>query len=98
MAFVDRRVKPRGGGDIGALLAFARRCPDCPVITAADLTPTCGNRMRRGKPRGPERVAVSVRILADTDERLTGAVERIGKNPQSIVDEALSEYLTQLGF
>jgi hypothetical protein len=58
-----------------------------------------GKRRRRvGRPRGPERVPLTVRILAATDERLTAAVEATGKSPQYIVDEALSEYLTRLGF
>jgi len=58
-----------------------------------------GKRKRRvGRPRGPERVPLTVRILAATDERLTAAVEATGKSPQYIVDEALSEYLTRLGF
>lgn len=51
-----------------------------------------------GRPRGPERAPLTVRILKATDERLTVAVEATGENPQSIVDEALSEYLTRLGF
>lgn len=58
-----------------------------------------GKRRRRvGRPRGPERVPLSVRILAETDERLTAAVEATGESPQYIVDEALSEYLTRRGF
>jgi hypothetical protein len=58
-----------------------------------------GKRRRRvGRPRGPERVPLTVRILAATDERLTAAVEATGKSPQYIVDEALSEYLARLGF
>lgn len=51
-----------------------------------------------GRPRGPERVPLTVRILAATDERLTAAVEASGKSPQYIVDEALAEYLARLGF
>jgi len=58
-----------------------------------------GKRRRRvGRPRGPERVPLTVRILAATDERLTAAVEGTGKSPQYIADEALSEYLARLGF
>ena len=53
-------------------------------------------RRRVGRPRGPERVPLTVRILAETDERLTAAVEATGKSPQYIVDEALSEYLARL--
>lgn len=55
-------------------------------------------RRRVGRPRGPERVPLTVRILAATDERLTAAVEASGKSPQYIVDEALAEYLAGLGF
>jgi hypothetical protein len=56
-----------------------------------------GKRRRRvGRPRGPERVPLTVRILAATDERLTAAVETTGKSPQYIVDEALNEYLSRL--
>lgn len=55
-------------------------------------------RRRVGRPRGPERVPLTVRILAATDERLTAAVEATGKSPQYIVDEALAEYLARLGF
>ena len=51
-----------------------------------------------GRPRGPERVPLTVRILTAVDERLTAAVEATGKSPQYIVDEALSEYLKRLGF
>lgn len=51
---------------------------------------------RAGRPRGPERVPLSVRILAHLDERLTEEVERQEINPQSIVDQALAEYFTRL--
>jgi hypothetical protein len=55
-------------------------------------------RRRVGRPRGPERVPLTVRILSATDARLTAAVEDTGKSPQYIVDEALAEYLARLGF
>jgi hypothetical protein len=56
-----------------------------------------GKRRRRvGRPRGPERVPLTVRILAATDERLTAAVDATGKSPQYLVDEALNEYLSRL--
>jgi hypothetical protein len=56
-----------------------------------------GKRRRRvGRPRGRERVPLTVRILAATDERLTAAVDATGKSPQYIVDDALSEYLSRL--
>lgn len=52
---------------------------------------------RVGRPRGPERVALTIRILAATDKRLTAAVEQTGESPQYIVDAALSAYLDALG-
>jgi hypothetical protein len=36
MALIDRRIAP-GAGDIAALVAFARRCPDCPAFGVEDL-------------------------------------------------------------
>lgn len=54
-------------------------------------------RRRVGRPRGPERVPLTIRILAATDERLTAAVEMTGESPQYIVDAALAAYLDALG-
>jgi hypothetical protein len=58
-----------------------------------------GKRSKRrvGRPRGPERVPLTIRILAATDERLTEAVEATGQSPQYIVDAALAAYLDALG-
>jgi hypothetical protein len=57
-----------------------------------------GKTARRvGRPRGPERVALTTRILAATDRRLTAAVEQTGESPQYIVDAALAAYLDALG-
>jgi hypothetical protein len=64
--------------------------------------PAKGNRAkgrtprRPGRPRGPERVPLSVRILAENDRKLTAAVDETGLNPQTIVDEALSAYFKRL--
>ncbi|MEU9174917.1 hypothetical protein AB0D34_45400 [Streptomyces sp. NPDC048420] len=44
---------------------------------------------RAGRPRGPERAPLSVRVLVANDRMLTVAVEQTGKNPQTLVDEAL---------
>lgn len=52
---------------------------------------------RVGRPRGPERVALTIRILAGTNERLTAAVEMTGESPQYVVDAALAAYLDALG-
>lgn len=51
---------------------------------------------RRGRPRGPERVPVTVRILTSTDRKLTAAVEQTGLNPQTIVEQALEAYFRRL--
>lgn len=51
---------------------------------------------RRGRPRGPERAMLSVRILAENDRRLTLAVEQTGQNPQSLVDQALDTLFKRL--
>lgn len=40
---------------------------------------------------------LTIRILAQTDERLTEAVEQTGQSPQYIVDAALAAYLDALG-
>jgi hypothetical protein len=54
-------------------------------------------RRRLGRPRGPARVALTIRILAANDERLTAAVEVTGQSPQYVVDAALSAYFDALG-
>ncbi|WP_331718522.1 hypothetical protein [Streptomyces virginiae] len=47
---------------------------------------------RRGRPKGPQRVPLTVRILPETDKLLTAAVEKLEDNPQTIVEEALLAY------
>ncbi|MFE4265389.1 hypothetical protein [Streptomyces sp. NPDC056883] len=47
---------------------------------------------RVGRPKGPERVPLTVRILPNTNSLLTKAVEELELNPQSIVEEALLSY------
>jgi hypothetical protein len=54
-------------------------------------------RRRVGRPRGPERVPLTVRVLAATDERLTAAVNLTGQSPQYLVDAALAAYFDALG-
>jgi hypothetical protein len=56
-----------------------------------------GERRRVGRPRGPARVPLTIRILAATDQRLTAAVDATGQSPQYIVDAALSAYFDALG-
>jgi hypothetical protein len=54
-------------------------------------------RRRVGRPRGPERVPVTVRLRTETNDRLTAAVDSTGESPQYIVESALSAYLDALG-
>lgn len=56
---------------------------------SAASTPARRSPRRAGRPRGPERAPLSVRVLAANDRMLTVAVEQTGKNPQTLVDEAL---------
>jgi hypothetical protein len=55
------------------------------------------SRRRAGRPAGPARVSLTVRILAATDDRLTAAVELTGQSPQYIVDSALAAWFDSLG-
>jgi|GEM_PF-4665667 len=51
---------------------------------------------RPGRPRGPKRVPLSVRILPATDRRLTAAVQLTGLNPQTLVEQALEAHFRRL--
>ncbi|ASR00808.1 hypothetical protein [Streptomyces sp. 11-1-2] len=51
---------------------------------------------RRGRPRGPEREMLSVRILASNNRMLTVAVEKTDLNPQTLVDQALEAMYKRL--
>ncbi|OYP10067.1 hypothetical protein CFC35_41870 [Streptomyces sp. FBKL.4005] len=64
--------------------------------TARTPTGTSRPPRRRGRPRGPERVPLTVRILAANDRKLTAAVEQTGLNPQTLVEEALEAYFRRL--
>ncbi len=51
---------------------------------------------RLGRPRGPVRVPLTVRILAQHNERLTSEVALQGLGPQYLVEQALMEYFARL--
>lgn len=51
---------------------------------------------RLGRPRGPVRVPLTVRILAQHNERLTSEVAVQGLSPQYLVEQALAEYFARL--
>ncbi|OLM27887.1 hypothetical protein Ae717Ps2_7105 [Pseudonocardia sp. Ae717_Ps2] len=86
-----RTDRERAGSPRPAARSAAKR-------SATDRTGN-GRRPRRvGRPRGPERVQLSTRILVDLDAALTDAVERSGLSPQPIVEEALRDWLTSHGY
>ena len=58
--------------------------------------PTRTPALRRGRPKGPDRTRLSTRILPELNRKLTKAVEETGKNPQTIVEEALAAYFRRL--
>ena len=51
-----------------------------------------------GRPAGPERTQITVRVLAEIDQALTEAVADTGKSPQYIADEALAAWLRERGY
>ena len=50
---------------------------------------------RRGRPRGPARVAITVRIRTDLDDALTAAINETGFGLQEIVEQALASWLSE---
>lgn len=67
-----------------------------PAPPNTSLSSTRRQPRRRGRPRGPERVPLTVRILPPTDRKLTAAVEQTGLNPQTLVEDALKAYFRWL--
>jgi hypothetical protein len=49
-----------------------------------------------GRPRGPERVARTVRLLKEHDQRLIEEVERQDLSPQYLIERALIDYFARL--
>jgi hypothetical protein len=54
-----------------------------------------GAPRRRGRPRGPERITLSVRILPELDARLTAECDAAGTGPQEVVEAALTAWLAR---
>jgi hypothetical protein len=63
---------------------------------SAEESPAEARGRRLGRPRGPVRVPLTVRILASHDKRLTAEVALQGLSPQYLVEEALTEYFARL--
>ncbi|MFM9815624.1 hypothetical protein ACKI16_45020 [Streptomyces scabiei] len=77
------------GNDGGSDSGTEGQEPPVSERASAASTPARRSPRRAGRPRGPERAPLSVRVLAANDRMLTVAVEQTGKNPQTLVDEAL---------
>ena len=67
-----------------------------PKASKRKAAPTRSPMLRRGRPQGPPRKAVTARILMRNNRMLTKAVEKTGKLPQTIFDEALEAYFKRL--
>lgn len=51
---------------------------------------------RRGRPAGPTRVMLTVRVLVETDALVTEISEATGAGPQEITDAAIAHYAAAL--
>jgi hypothetical protein len=80
------------GGNEGQEQKPAAATPPASTSAGASRRPP----RRRGRPRGPERVPLTVRILTSTDRKLTAAVEQTGLNPQTLVEQALEAHFRRL--
>lgn len=51
---------------------------------------------RRGRPTGPTRVMMNVRVLLETDRLVTEIGEETGMGPQDVADAAIAHYAAHL--
>jgi len=51
---------------------------------------------RRGRPAGPDRVPLHVRVTLDVDQLVSEIAEHTGDGPQDIVEEAVRRYAAAL--
>ncbi|WP_328753605.1 hypothetical protein OHT57_47115 (plasmid) [Streptomyces sp. NBC_00285] len=51
---------------------------------------------KRGRPTGPTRVMMNVRVLLETDELVTAIGEAMGVGPQDVADAAIAYYAQHL--
>jgi len=55
-----------------------------------------GGERRVGRPKGPDRIARTVRLLEEHDQRLAAEVEHQGLTHQYLVERAPDEYFKRL--
>lgn len=67
-----------------------------PAPGAPALRATAKRSHAVGRPRGPERIARTVRLLKEQDRRLAVEVEQQGLSPQYLIEQALTEYFARL--
>lgn len=89
--------KPASGGASGTASRAASRTDRPAASRPATGHADAGQpARRRGRPRGPDRVALNVRIRRELDDRLTAAVDQTGQGPQDLVERALERELDRL--
>lgn len=81
----------KSGGEPG--ISASEKAGPAPMISASRKSGAPARR--RGRPRGPRRYTLSVRITAELDIRLSRECEASGDGPQIIVERALDEYLSR---
>lgn len=69
--------------------------PTAPPATISASRKSGAPARRRGRPKGPLRFTLSIRIPAELDLRLSAECEASGDGPQTIVERALDEYLSR---
>lgn len=69
--------------------------PTTPPVTISASRKSGAPARRRGRPKGPLRFTLSIRIPAELDLRLSAECEASGDGPQTIVERALDEYLSR---
>lgn len=72
-----------------------------PSTKRAAATPTSRKELglpprKRGRPTGPTRVMMNVRVLLETDELVTEIGEAMGVGPQDVADAAIAYYAQHL--
>ncbi|MFD9033329.1 hypothetical protein ACFVZW_19575 [Streptomyces sp. NPDC059567] len=72
-----------------------------PAKKRAAATPSSRKQLglpprRRGRPAGPTRVMMNVRVLLETDQLVTAIGETTGMGPQDVADAAIAHYAAHL--
>lgn len=86
------RLTPEGGYEVTTYID--RRALD--RLHAERQQEEAASPRRSGRPRGPERVKITVRITEARNAKLTQAVDQTGQPPQDLVEQALDLLFSKL--